>query len=117
MKDLMRDCLEEQILQDAVNGDTTVLAELLGMLKDDVIYNALSDINQTKFDEPTVYKDYAISVSDGHDEDWEYYDSEKEVYERFEYMKEYEDDIHLYKLVKNEEWEYEVIDSFWDGEL
>lgn len=57
-----------------------------------------------------VYKPYAISTSDGHDEDWTYYDSELEAHETFEYMKSYETDIHLYKLNDDE---YEVIDSWW----
>lgn len=42
----MRDLLEKQIIEDANNGDTTVLAELLSLLSDEVIYNALSDYNQ-----------------------------------------------------------------------
>lgn len=43
-----RDLLEKQIIEDANCGDTTVLAELLDMLDDDVIFNALSDANQDK---------------------------------------------------------------------
>lgn len=57
-------------------------------------------------------KPYAISTSDGHEEFWTYYDSEKEAKEAFEKMKEHESDIHLY--VYNSDFEYEVIDSFWD---
>lgn len=57
---------------------------------------------------------YAISTSDGHNEDWTYYESELEAHETFIYMQGYEDDIHLYKLNSNDE--YEVIDSFWVGE-
>lgn len=102
----MRDLLEQQIIQDAMNGDTTVLADLLERLSDKVIYNALSDVNQLE-----AYKPYAISTSDGHDEFWTYYTSELEAHETFIYMQGYEDDIHLYKL--NDDIEYEVIDSFW----
>jgi len=61
------------------------------------------------------YGDYAISTSDGHDEDWTFYGSKEETYEAFEKMKEYEDDIHLYEYSK--EYGYEVIDSYWVGEL
>ncbi len=48
----MRDLLEQQILADAYFGDTTVLAELLTLLTDEQIYNALSDNNQEKFEKP-----------------------------------------------------------------
>jgi len=48
MKDLMRDLLEEQILQDAVDGDTTVFAELLSLVGDKLIYDSLDDENQDK---------------------------------------------------------------------
>ena len=61
------------------------------------------------------YLPYAISTSDGHDEEWTYYDSEWDAKERFEYMKSWESDIHLYKY--SVEYGYEVIDSWWDGEL
>jgi len=47
----MRDLLESQLLQDVIeHNDTTVLAELLSMLPDHVIYNALSDGNQEHFE-------------------------------------------------------------------
>jgi late competence protein required for DNA uptake (superfamily II DNA/RNA helicase) len=42
----IRDLLEKQILKDAEEGDTTVLAELLEQLDYDTIFNALSDENQ-----------------------------------------------------------------------
>ena len=45
----MRDALEVQIIQDGINGDTTVLAELLGLLTDKQVFNALSDELQGKF--------------------------------------------------------------------
>lgn len=60
------------------------------------------------------YLPYAISTSDGHNEEWEYYKSEWDAKERFEYMKSWESDIHLFEL--NENGEYEVIDSWWDGD-
>jgi hypothetical protein len=44
----MRDLLEEQIIKDALNGDTTVLAELLSKLSDEVVYASLDDLNQVK---------------------------------------------------------------------
>jgi len=47
--DKMRDALEAQIIQDGINGDTTVLAELLGLLTDKQVFNALSDELQGKF--------------------------------------------------------------------
>ena len=46
MEEKMRDLLEEQIIADAKDGDTTVLASLLEMLDNKVIFNALSDKNQ-----------------------------------------------------------------------
>ena len=44
----IRDLLEGQIIKDAHDGDTTVLADLLERFSDEVIYNALSDENQKK---------------------------------------------------------------------
>jgi len=104
----MRNLLEEQIIKDAKAGDTTVLAELLELLGDKVIFGALSDYNQ----ERASYKPYGISTSDGHDEEWTYYDSEVEAHETFIYMQGYETDIHLFKLT--DKYEYEVIDSWSD---
>jgi|DEB0MinimDraft_12_1074336.scaffolds.fasta_scaffold01732_5 hypothetical protein len=49
MKDLLRDELESQILQDSIKGDTTVLAEILNQLPDKYIYNCLGDAEQAKF--------------------------------------------------------------------
>jgi hypothetical protein len=48
----MRDTLEKQILADAYFGDTTVFAELLGLLTDKQVFNALSDENQKQFKKP-----------------------------------------------------------------
>lgn len=60
------------------------------------------------------YKKYAISTSDGHDEDWTYYDKEGKARLMFEKMKSYETDIHLFMFNENEE--YEVIDSWYEDE-
>jgi hypothetical protein len=40
--------LEKQILNDAKNGDTTVLAEILESLDEEYIFNSLSDVNQER---------------------------------------------------------------------
>ncbi len=40
--------LEKQILNDANNGDTTVLAEILESLDEEYIFNSLSDVNQER---------------------------------------------------------------------
>lgn len=48
MKDIMRDLLEEQILKDAIDGDTTVFAELLSLIDDELIYGSLGEENQAK---------------------------------------------------------------------
>jgi len=61
------------------------------------------------------YLPYGISTSDGHDEEWSYYETKEDAYQMFEIMQTYEDDIHLFEL--NDNNEYEVIDSYWDGEL
>lgn len=60
MKDLLRDALEEQILMDAANGDTTVLTEILNKLDDRYIYNCLGDAEQAKFPQFKYY--YEIHV-------------------------------------------------------
>jgi hypothetical protein len=57
---------------------------------------------------------YAISISDGHNEDWHYYKTESQYQYAFERFKETESDVHGYIL--NENREYEVIQSHWDGE-
>lgn len=62
-------------------------------------------------------KPFAISVSDGHNEDWYYFDNETDCLTEFEKLKEVEDDIHVYKLVINHGVEeYEVFESYWIGE-
>ena len=40
--------LEKQIIADAEDGDTTTLAEILGLLTDDQLYHSLSDKNKEK---------------------------------------------------------------------
>lgn len=112
MKDLLRDALEDQIIRDANDGDTTVLAEILLQLPLAYIYQCLGDELQDKFNE--CYGTYAISTSNGHDVDWTYYDSELEAHETFIYMQGYESDIHLYKY--SVEYGYEVIESWCDEE-
>ena len=51
----MRDLLEKQIVADAINGDTTVLAELLTLIKDEDIFSALSDKEQELVMKPLTY--------------------------------------------------------------
>jgi len=58
---------------------------------------------------------YAISISDGHEEDWYYYNTKKEYLNEFDNFKKTESDIHGYIL--NSDNEYEVINSYWDGNL
>jgi hypothetical protein len=60
------------------------------------------------------YLPYAISTSDGHDEDWEYFPNEQKATSRFEDLKHNETDIHLYEYKSG--LGYEVIDSFWIGD-
>lgn len=55
---------------------------------------------------------FAISISDGHNEDWTFYNSKEEVEEAFEDFKKFESDIHVYEF--SLEYGYEVIDSYWD---
>ena len=57
---------------------------------------------------------YAISISDGHSEDWEYYNTKKETYNQFSILKKTEEDIHVFEY--NNKFGYEVIDSYWIGE-
>jgi hypothetical protein len=111
MKTTMRELLEQQIIQDANNGDTTVLAEILTLLSDKQVYASLGDEQQSQVNE--CYGAYAVSTSDGHDEDWTYADTREEADRIFEESKEC-GDVHLYEY--KEKYGYEVIDSFWDGE-
>jgi hypothetical protein len=57
---------------------------------------------------------YAISLSDGHNEDWYYYPNKEQYQISFDKFKETESDIHGYMLNSNKE--YEVIESYWDEE-
>ena len=53
---------------------------------------------------------YAISTSDGHDEDWYYYETEVQYKEALDLFIKTESDVHGYIL--NASNEYEVIDSY-----
>jgi len=50
MKQEMRDALEQELIADAMQGDTTVLAELLSRIPDNIIYGSLSDKGQEAFE-------------------------------------------------------------------
>lgn len=50
MKQEMRDALERELVSDAMQGDTTVLAELLSRIPDHIIYASLSDKGQEGFE-------------------------------------------------------------------
>tara|TARA_R110000796_G_scaffold251010_1_gene381456 strand:- start:532 stop:918 length:387 start_codon:yes stop_codon:yes gene_type:complete len=64
MKDLLRDALEGQILQDAISGDTTVLAEILLKLTDRYIFGCLGDDLQGELQDkyPSLLYYYEIHV-------------------------------------------------------
>lgn len=55
---------------------------------------------------------FAISTSDGHDEDWFYFETREQYLKAFDEFKKSESDIHGYELNSNDE--YEVIDSYWE---
>ena len=83
----------------------------------DFVSDKITDITgycHKGFELVPVYEPYAISTSDGHDEDWSYYPNKREYRKAFNKLKKTEDDIHGYKLTKNDE--YEVIDSYWIGD-
>ena len=71
----LRDRLEVELVESAKQGDTTVLAELLGRLSDEEIYAALSDEGQSETKPiPVMYdfsnltdneKDTIVSVLNG----------------------------------------------------
>ena len=88
-------------------------AGYLNWLKSSQLQRALFFCSWTY--EAEYYGDYAISTSDGHDEDWTFYWSKEDCDKDFKILMEYEDDIHVYEYSK--QYGYEVIDSFWDGEL
>lgn len=50
IKQAMRDALEKELIADAMQGDTTVLAELLSRVPDRLIYASLSDEGQKAFE-------------------------------------------------------------------
>jgi hypothetical protein len=47
-RQFVKDLLETQILEDAQEGDTTVLAEIISHLDDNELFEFLSDDNQNK---------------------------------------------------------------------
>jgi len=47
-RQFVKDLLETQILEDAHQGDTTVLAEIISNFSDEELVNLLSDTNQDK---------------------------------------------------------------------
>lgn len=47
-RQFVKDLLETQILEDAQQGDTTVLAEIISNFSDEELVNLLSDTNQDK---------------------------------------------------------------------
>lgn len=55
MENNLRDRLIEQILEDAENGDTTVLSELLDKFDDTMVYGVLNDVNQCSTEKPIGY--------------------------------------------------------------
>ena len=69
------------------------------------------NVHNSGIDNPNFALDYpfAITTSDGHDEDWSYYKNKEDAEENFNKLKEIEDDIHLYEY--NMALGYEVIDS------
>lgn len=61
----MRDTLEQEIVADALQGDTTVLAELLANIPDHIIYASLSDKGQEAFDPiPTDGQEIRLSAEE-----------------------------------------------------
>ncbi len=60
---------------------------------------------------------FSISISDGHNEDYEYFKTEVSARMRFETLKETETDMHLLEFNPNiDEGVYEVIDGYLDEE-
>jgi hypothetical protein len=74
----MRDLLELQIIADANQGDTTVLADLLERLDDKVIYGALGDEHRDKFPQFNVYEEFSFIDENGKalDDDYNEYRNE-----------------------------------------
>jgi len=64
----MRDILERQIIQDAIQGDTTVLAELLNQTFDRDVFGSLDDDNQKLVTNiRALLKTYGIEVPERED--------------------------------------------------
>lgn len=52
---------------------------------------------------------YALSISDGHDEEWEYFADQQSAYFKFVQLQGNDEDVHLFELTDNNE--YEVTNS------
>lgn len=109
-KQLLINAVIEQIKKDISINDLTAVDELLSFLPNKSLLQYLPEEQWEELQRPT----YAISTSDGHNEEWEYINNKKLLYNRFKELKITESDIHLYKL--NDNNEYEVIDSYWSEE-
>ena len=109
-KQVLIDAVIEEIKKDIASGDLTAIDELLSFLPKKSLLYYLPEESWQEFQRTR----YAISTSDGHDEEWEYINNKKILYKRFKELKITESDIHLYKL--NDNNEYEVIDSYWSEE-
>ena len=62
----MRDLLEKEIVADARQGDTTVLAEILNKVDDGLIFASLSDDNQALVGKIDDFLDSCAMKSDEH---------------------------------------------------
>jgi len=65
MREQMINALEKQITEDYNGGDTTVLFELLSRFSNETIYNALGDVDQAKFELPTLLLDTLRQPTNG----------------------------------------------------
>jgi len=75
------------------------------------------NVHKSGIDNPNFALDFpfALSFSDGHEEDWEYFKTHIEAKQRFEECKLPQNDIHFYEY--NMDFGYEVIDSYCGEEV
>lgn len=128
MKKLRREQIEEALLDNECNTISQMVANNDLSYVHAIFYSGfkgyahftdeelIDEYKEQLNEEVELIYPFAITTSDGHDENWEYFDDKENCLAIFERMKGFYDDIHLYEYNMEQE-QFEVIDSFWIEEV
>jgi hypothetical protein len=124
MKKLKRVQIEEALLDNECNTISQMVINNDLSYVHDIFYSGfkgyahftdeelVAEYKEQLGEEVELIKPFAISISDGHEEDWQYFEDKESCLETFEKMKGFYDDIHVYEYIMEME-QYEVFLSFW----